>query len=84
MSSEDWREHERMKMAEKHQQQAENYARKAARETKKLESARMAAEKLKLKEQKMAATKIAAERKLLKRLEQKQTQIRKRSHRATK
>ncbi len=61
MSSEDWREHERLKLADKQKLQAEKDARKAAREAKKLETAKMASEKLVLKEQKLAAAKKAAQ-----------------------
>lgn len=84
MSSEDWRGNERIKNDEKLQKQAEKDARKAARESKKLQSVKIAAEKLKLKEQKMAAAKIAADKKLLKLIDQKETKTRKRSHQATK
>lgn len=64
MSSEEWREHERLKIDEKQKEQAEKKARKAAREVKKLEAAKKAVEKLAMKEQKIAAAKKVAEAKL--------------------
>lgn len=81
MSSEDWREFQRTKVDEKQQEQAAKDARKAAREAKKLETARIAAEKLILKNQRIAAAKKAAETKLSRSRSNKiTTQIRKRSN----
>lgn len=63
MSSEDWRRHERLKLEEKQQLKAAKDARKAAREAKKLDTAKMVAEKSKLREQKAAAAAKAADAK---------------------
>ncbi|KAG4069566.1 hypothetical protein HA402_006932 [Bradysia odoriphaga] len=81
MSSEDWRQHERIKLQEKQQQQAEKDARKAAREAKKLETAKLAAEKIQLKARKAVESTKTADAKQQKISNKNKTQ--KRSRKAT-